>query len=171
MATEDLLLYSNMTGGSRPKHTCGHKAQLLTNLLTHTQRHQHPIFFVLIDITKAYPSTPFVAFLQALQDLSCPPNFIMLHNTLQSGFTCAIHSPFSHSPSYPINNRCKEGCGASPGKYISYMDMFFHWLDSMSLGYHFTLPDGFEPEQPSHELIVAGAGYIDDTRLFASSFS
>jgi hypothetical protein len=143
--------------------------QLLTNLLAHAWRHQRPIFFVLVDIVKAYPSTPFVAFLQALEDLGCPPDFVALHNTLQSGFTCAIRSPFGHSLSYPINNRCKEGCGASPRKYISYMDMFFRWLNSVNLGYHFTLPDGFELEWPSRELIVASAGYVNDTGLFAGS--
>jgi len=66
---ENIDMFTDAQGGGRPGRTCGQKAQIINNVISHAIRHNIKLALLSFDVVKAYDKT------QLLED---PHHFLMI---------------------------------------------------------------------------------------------
>jgi hypothetical protein len=73
-------------GGNKKGVNAAHKAAVLINVITDARMQRKPLHIIYTDIKKAFPSTPYEAFHDALRVLGMNPNFMELIVDTQTDF-------------------------------------------------------------------------------------
>jgi hypothetical protein len=82
-------------GGNKKGVNAAHKAAVLINVITDARMQKKPLHIIYTDLKKAFPSTPYEAFHDALRVLGMNPDFMELIVDTQTDFVTTAKGPIA----------------------------------------------------------------------------
>ena len=102
--------------GSRMGYTTSQQAM---NLLMELHERHEGSYICLLDIAKAFPSTPHVCLVESLQAIGAPPHVSLMVKSIYTLSTCQYGKL-----RFPLTRGIKEGCPPSPALFVLVYETF-----------------------------------------------
>jgi hypothetical protein len=116
---------SDLQAGGRANRSCLSQVSLLTNVISHSHRRNHPLYLVSTDIRKAFDTVSYESFAASLRLVGYDEKVVNLIHNLQANFECVVRTPLGNTSPFKINQGCKQGCALSPLRFILVYGIFF----------------------------------------------
>ena len=126
-----------------------------------------PLHIIYTDIKKAFPSTPYEAFHDALRVLGMNPNFMELIVDTQTDFVTTAKGPTGLATPRKKLVGVHEGDCLSPTLFCLVMNMYSKWMNALPLGYNMEPPNNTSLKS----LRIATNAYMDDMALLGNTAS
>jgi hypothetical protein len=154
-------------GGNKNGVNAAHKAAVLINIITDAPMQRKPLHVIYTDSKKAFPSTPYEAFHDALRVLGMNPDFMELIVDTQTDFVTTAKGPTG------LATRRKKLVGIHEGDCLSrtlfclVMNMYSKWMNALPLGYNMEPPNNTSLKS----FRIATNAYMDDMALLGNTAS
>jgi hypothetical protein len=154
-------------GGNKKGVNAAHKAAVLINVITNAQMQRKPLHIIYTDIKKAFPSTPYKAFHDALRVLGMNPDFMKLIVDTQTDFVTTAKGPTGLATPRKKLVGVHEGDCLSPTLFCLVMNMYSKLMNALPLGYNMEPPNNSSLQS----LTIATNAYMDDMALLGNTAS
>ena len=138
----------------------------MLNVIADARCENRPLHIVYTDIKKAFPSTPYQAFHDALRVLGINEDFIELITDSQTDFYTMAKGPTGLSSPRKKLVGVHEGDCLSPTLFCLVINMYNKWANDQHIGYKMNAP----ANSSLQSLTIATNAYMDDMALFGESF-
>jgi hypothetical protein len=154
-------------GGNKKGVNAAHKAAVLINVITDARMQRKALHIIHTDIKKAFSSTPYEAFHDALRVLGMNPDFMELIVDTQTDFVTTAKGPTGLATPRKKLVGVHEGDCLSPTLFCLLINMYSKWMNALPLGYNM--------ESPNNSLLqslrIATNAYMDDMALLGNTAS
>jgi hypothetical protein len=154
-------------GGNKKGVNAAHKAAVLINVITDARMQRKPLHIIYTDMKKAFPSTPYEAFHDALRVLGMNPDFMKLIVDTQTDFVTTAKGPSGLATPRKKLVGVHEGDCLSPTLFCLAMNMYSKWMNALPLGYNMEPPNNSSLQS----LRIATNAYMDDMALLGKTAS
>jgi hypothetical protein len=154
-------------GGNKKGVNAAHKADVLINVITDARMQRKPLHIIYTDFKKAFPSTPYEAFHDALRVLGMNPDFMELIVDTQNDFVTTAKGPTGLATPRKKLVGVHEGDCLSPTLFCLVMNMYSKWMNALPLAYNMEFPNNSSLQS----LTIATNAYMDDMALLGNTAS
>jgi hypothetical protein len=155
-------------GGNKKGVNAAHKAVVLINVITDARMQRKPLHIIYTDLKKAFPSTPYEAFHDALRVLGMNPDFMELIVDTQTDFVTTAKGPTDlATPRKKLVGVHEGDSNLSPTLFCLVMNMYSKWMNALPLGYNMEPPNNSSLQS----LTIATNAYMNDMALLGNTAS